>query len=133
MPFTAAVGCQDITLRWGTTDIGVTSMQYSRSAAGEIDITAMSSEVVTDPNNTTHKLVKKSVDYGVIDMGELSCEFYGPGEFNESLVGTRRSLTVGGAVSATFSSVQAYLTQVSTQIAAGDLVKGSCTFKLSEF
>ena len=130
-PFTAAVGCQGIKLKWGTTEIGVTNMQYSRSAAAEIDMTSMGSTVVTDMENTSRKVVKKSVDFGVIDMGELSCEFYGPGAFNENWIGMRRSLTVTG-VEQSPSGVQAFLTQISTQIVAGDLVKGSCTFKLSD-
>lgn len=131
MAFTAAVGCQGLTLKWGTTDIGVTSLKYSGSAAAEIDITGVDGTIITDTENTNRKLIKKTIDYAVIDMGEVSCDFFGPGEFDAKLLGSKRLLKLDGNTSIVFS-VQAFLTQISLDIAAGDLVKGSCTFKLSD-
>jgi hypothetical protein len=104
-------------------------MQHTASAAAEIDITSMQSSVFTDQFLPRRRIVSKSVDYAISDPGELSCEFYGPGGFNYTLLGQQRSLSVpglpGGGV------IPAFLTQISTQIVAGELVKGSCTFKLS--
>lgn len=130
MSFTAVTGCQGITLKWGTTGIGVTRMQYSKSAAAEIDTTGMNATIHQDANNTQRKFVRKSVDYAVVDLGELSCDFYGPGGFNENQVGGRNALSIDGL--AAFSSQQAYLTQISTEVVAGDLIRGSCTFRLSD-
>lgn len=138
MAFTAVSTCQGITLQWGDHIIGVTGMQYSRSAAGEIDITSMSSTIYPDSSNTSRALVRKSIDYSVVDMGELSCEFFGTGSLDETHIGCLKDLSVVGLASTdggdvrTLTAIKAYLTQVSTQIVAGDLVKGSCTFKLSD-
>jgi hypothetical protein len=111
-------------------------MQYNHAASGEIDMTSMSSTIYTDNNNSNHVMVRKCVDYSIVDMGELSCEFYGTGGFDESFVGTYNDLTVSGiggdGLVVQPNGIRAYLTQVSTQIEAGGLVKGSCTFKLSD-
>jgi hypothetical protein len=104
-------------------------MQYNRAAASEIDITGMGATVYQDPQNTNRKFVRRNVDFTVVDMGELNCDFYGPGEFNESHVGLRRQLSIVGGVGNS-PSCEAFLTQISTEIVAGDLIKGSCTFKL---
>jgi hypothetical protein len=128
-PFTAVIGAQGITLRWGTTGIGVTRMQYNKSAAAEIDTTGMNATVYQDANNTSRKFVRKSVDYAVVDLGELSCDFYGRGGFDESQVGGRNAISIDGLTA--FQSQQAYLTQISTEVVAGDLIRGSCTFRLS--
>jgi hypothetical protein len=102
-------------------------MSYSGSAAGEIDITSMNSQTVIDPNFSQHKLVKKSVDYAVIDLGELSCEYLGPTGFGTDLLGTKNTLSVDGLA----LSSQAFLTAISAEVVVGELVRGSCTFKLS--
>lgn len=128
MPFTTALSSHGITLSWGTTTIGVTSMQWSGSSAGEIDITSMESAVVEDEDWSTHKLVMKSVDYSVVDLGELTCEFFGPGGFTTYQIGTQKLLTVGG----TNLSRPAFLTRIGYQISVGEYVKGSCTFRLSD-
>ena len=127
MSFTAVLSSQGITAQWGTTVIGVTRMSYSGSAAGEIDITSMSSTYIADPNFSNHKLIKRDVDYSVIDLGELNCEFFGPGGFNIDLLGTQRTLTVAGID----LSSPAFLTAISSEVVAGELVRGTCTFKLS--
>ena len=127
MPFTTELSSQGITLSWGTTTIGVTRMSYSGSSAGEVDITSMSSTVVTDPNNTDHRLVKKDIDFSVIDLGELSCDFFGPAGFGIDVLGTKNSLSVSGLN----LSSPAFLTAISHEVVVGELVRGSCTFKLS--
>jgi len=127
MPFTTELSSQGITISWGTTVIGVTRMSYSGSAAGEIDITSLSSISVTDPNFSNHKLVKKDVDYSVIDLGELSCDFFGPCGFGINLLGTQRLLSV----SRLNLGSPAFLTAISHEVVVGELVRGSCTFKLS--
>lgn len=128
MAFTTELSSQGITLTWGTTEIGVTRLSYSGSAAAEIDITSLDqSTYVTDPNFSNHKLMKKSVDYGVIDLGEVSCDFFGPAGFNIDLLGTQRSLSVSGLS----LSSPAFLTAISHEVVVGELVRGSCTFKLS--
>jgi hypothetical protein len=125
--FTTELSSQGIIVTWGTTDIGVTRMSYSGSAAGEIDITSMDSMSVTDPNFSTHKLIKKSVDYAVIDLGELSCEYFGPTGFGTDLLGTQATLSVNELG----LNSQAFLTAISAEVVVGELVRGSCTFKLS--
>jgi len=131
MPFSVIQSSHGVNLTWGTTVIHVTSMQYSRSAAAEVDTTGFDNTVYQDPQNTNRKMLVKSVDYAIVDPGELSCEFYGPGGFDETLLGLKRSLSVQGGV-ANSPSGWAVLTQISTQMAVGDLIKGSCTFKLSD-
>lgn len=125
--FTTELSSQGITLSWGDTEFGVTSMRWSGSAASEIDITSMGSETVADEDYSTHVLVKKAIDFAVIDLGELSCEFFGPGGFTTDQIGSQKTLTVNG----TNLSAPAFLTGMSQEIVAGELVKGSCTFKLS--
>ena len=128
MAFTTELSSQGITINWGTTVIGVTRMSYSGSAAAEVDITSMNSTYVTDPNFSDRKLMKKVVDFGVIDLGELSCDFFGPSGFGTDLIGTQRDLSV---TNLNFSS-PAFLTAISTEVVVGELVRGSCTFKLSD-
>lgn len=135
MSFTSAVAVAGVALKWGTTQINPVSLQVSYGAEGEVDMTGMNAAaVVTDPLNSQHKLVAKSVDYSIIDIGELSCEYLGPGQFNTTLVGTKRPLTISIARQTGFSwSSQAFLTRNDHQMQAGDLVRGSCTFKFSRF
>ena len=124
--------CQGITLSWGDDfKFGVTSMSFAVAAAGEVDITSMySSRVWTDPHNTKHKVVMKDIDFGVRDAGELSIEFFGPAP-DHTFVGFRNKITVTGAATTPIKSFDAFLSQSATQIVAGELVKGTCTFKLT--
>jgi hypothetical protein len=87
----------------------------------------MESTSAVDPNFSTHKLMKKSVDYSVIDLGEISCDFFGPHGFDIEDLGTQRTLSVSGLS----LSSPAFLTAMSSEVVAGELVRGSCTFKLS--
>lgn len=127
MAFTTELSSQGITLKWGTTEIGVTRMSYSGSSAGEVDITSMNSTMITDSNNTDHKLLKKEIDYSIIDLGEVTCDFFGPPGFNIDLLGTRNNLSVSGLN----LSAPAFLTGISSEVVVGELVRGTCTFKLS--
>lgn len=127
--FTSIASCQGITLNWGTTVIGVTRLSYSRSSPDEIDITSMESFHNTDSDNSDRRVFIKEVDYTAVDLGEVTCDFFGPGKFDTSLIGMRRSLTIAGMSNS--PSSPAYLTQMSTEVVAGDLIKGTCTFKLT--
>lgn len=119
-----------ITLTWGSTTISATSISYSRSAPSEIDVTSMSSAVYADPENSSRKMVHKSVEYGVIDHGELTVEFFGPGRFGPTSIGQKKMLTVAGLDNAP-SGIFAFLTSLSVQGKAGELITGTCTFRLS--
>jgi hypothetical protein len=120
---------QGIDLSWGTTVIRVTSFSYSRSAQNEVDVTGMSSPAYIDPNNTNNKRSVKEVEYGLIDPGEVQCEFVGPSTFNLSSIGCKAPMSITGLSNA--PSQQAYLTNISIQAKAGELVTGSCTFRLT--
>lgn len=123
--------CQDITLTWGDAfTFGVTSMNFVTSAAAEVDMTSMLSVVYVDPNNSKHKIVLKDYDYGAKEAGELSIEFFGPAP-DHTFVGLRNLVTVTGSATTPIKSFNAFLTQSATQIVAGELVKGTCTFKLT--
>jgi len=126
--FTTEVSSHDITLSWGGRTFGVTAMQWSGSAVSEIDITSMDSLVIEDLNYSGHKLVKKSVDYAVVDLGELTCDYFGPGGFTTDDLGTQSTLSVGGLG----LSKPAFLTKIGWQASVGEYVKGNCTFRLSD-
>jgi hypothetical protein len=128
--FPEVVESQGITVRWGGVNIVVTGIRYNRSAAGEVDVTGIRSFAWTDAANSDNRRVVKEVEYSVIDPGEVECDFVGPSTFDESWVGNRRLLTISGLDNAP-SGVQAYLTNLSIQARAGELVTGSCTFRLS--
>jgi hypothetical protein len=124
---------------WGTTRLSVQSVRASYSAPSEIDITGMQAVVDSDPNQTNRKIVRRQVDYGVRDLGEVSMDFFAGAAVNNfsSLVGTRRPLTFSSTAttSATgyaVTSPYAYLTSFSVQAQVGDFIRGSATFKLSD-
>jgi hypothetical protein len=137
-------------IRWGTTEIIATNISYSRQAQAEVDMTSMESRVELDPENTGRRRVRKSIEFAVMDHGELTIEFVGPGGFNDTHVGLKKTLTVtgtgtgvtnagGGGLTVTGSAAQnfpnnvkAFLTAISVQAAAGDLVRGNCTFRISD-
>lgn len=130
MSFTSVTTCQGITLNWGGTTIGVTRLSVSRSSPSETDVTGISAAWRSDPNFSDRKVVYKELEYGVVDQGEISCDFFGPGTFDQTKLGMKAQLTISGYTPAV--SMPAYLTQLSTEVVAGDLIRGSCTFKLSE-
>lgn len=150
MAWPKAVAAQGIKITWGTTEIIATSVSYNRQAQGEIDITSMESSVLTDQENTNRRTVKKSIEFAVVDHGELNLEFVGPGGFNETHIGLKKKLVITGSGSGISIStgsgvqvtgnpaenfptgVQAFLTAISVQASAGELVRGNCTFRLSD-
>lgn len=99
----------------------------------------MNAVVDSDPNNTNRKIVRRQVDFGVRDVGEVSFDFVADTTSVglEGLIATRRSVSFssvssGGVGAFTLSSPHAFLTSVSYQAQVGDLVRGSLTFKLSD-
>lgn len=132
MSFTTIVSSQGITLQWGSHVIGVTRLSYSKSASEEIDISSFLSNHYTDPGNSDRRVLIKDVDYAVQDKGEITCDFFGPGNFGWQDVGMMKNIYINGL--AGYGNLgNAYLTQCSTEVVAGDLVRGTCTFKLTNF
>lgn len=127
-----------VSLSWGSIELQVTGMQYSRSAAAEVDITSMgvvggsADTVVVDNFDSGHAMVVKSIDYGVIDPGSLSIDYYDVGQLNESHVGMKRPLTVVGSPEDTAPARLAFLAELGSQYKAGEFVMGSATFKFTD-
>jgi hypothetical protein len=125
---------------WGTTGLAVQSLRFSCAAPAEIDITGMDAVVDTDPNMTDRKIVRRQVDYGVRDLGEVSVDFVaGTAVDNFSrLIGTRRPLNfktsggISGVQGYSLTSPYAFLTSFSIQAQVGDYIRGSLTLKLSD-
>jgi|688.fasta_scaffold146903_4 hypothetical protein len=135
-----AVSSQGIACAWGTTVIEVTSLQYNRSASAEIDITGVDSAATTDPNWSTRRVVVKSTEYGVVDPGEVQLEFVANAAVMllRDHVGYKRLLSLSnspapGGVGPVNVSVNAILSQFSIQSQVGEVVRGNCTFRLTEF
>jgi hypothetical protein len=132
-------------LTWGTHSLVVTSISVSADAGGEIDVTSMSSEVVSDPYNSSRKLVVRDYDtwasskYG----NEMSVEFVCGTQMAKSdtlaMVGSKRNLTLAfktgdgpsGSFETYISSQTALLTQLQVTGSVGELMRGSMTFKIS--
>jgi hypothetical protein len=125
---------------WGDTRLNVQSVRASYSAPSEIDITGMKAIVDSDPNDTNRKIVRRQVDYGVRDLGEVSLEFVANTSVSNfsNLIGTRRSFSFvssSGSLDVagySLTSPFAYLTSFSIQAQVGDFIRGSATFKLSD-
>jgi hypothetical protein len=92
----------------------------------------MESKTQDDKNNTNRRVVRKSVEFAVVDLGEVNMEFVGPGGFNDSYIGMKSQLSITGSAAANFPTQQAFLTALSVQASAGELVRGNCTFRLSD-
>lgn len=133
-------------LEWGTTKFFVTSLSVSAAAGNEIDITSMSSEVVTDPENTSRRLVKQDFDSCfATDGGEVSIEFFAPtGNWIFSSIGMKKTMNlrfpideIGTVVLASNNPNSlgiiktAVMTQAQISASAGDYIRGSATFRLS--
>lgn len=137
MPFLSPHGSPTATkgleCTWAGFTFEVKSLSYSRSAAAEIDITCMGSAVETDSNNSTRKLVVKSVEYGIVDPGEVQLEFV------TNVTGLTLSGFIGRKSELKFNTdefevaSQAVLTQFSSQMQVGEFVTCNCTFKFTEF
>jgi hypothetical protein len=131
MAWPVAAAAAGIKIKWGTTEIIATNISYSRQAQSEVDMTSMESTVEVDSENTDRKRVRKSVEFVVMDHGEVTIEFASPCDFNDTHIGLKKTLTVTGALNFP-TGKQAFLTAISVQAAAGDLVRGNCTFRLSD-
>ena len=136
------VSGQGVTFTWGTTSFLLTSLNLSNSSGSEIDITSMSSEVVTDSENTSRKLIAQDYDscFSARGGGELSIEFFADSSIANSnyldLVGSQRTIDLKfpgpDGVGVGFSVNQTgLLTQMTLGVATGEFVKGSASFKLS--
>jgi len=125
---------QGLSCTWGVTAFNVTSLQYNASTSGEIDITGMDASVLSDPNWSSRKLVYKSVEYGVVDPGEVQIEFFANASavLLSNSIGAKRLLSFSGEGESFSVSFNAILTQFSVQMQLGEYVKGNCTFKLTE-
>lgn len=128
--FPFAATAQGINVTWGTTTITITSLSYSRSAESEVDVTAMDSYLVSDTENTDRPpRLMKEVEYTIVDPGELQCEFIGPGDFGDEAPGLMKTLAVTGLTNC--NGGRAILKSMSVQAKAGELITGSCTFRLT--
>jgi len=113
-------------------------MQYSRSAAAEVDITSMgvvggpAVTVVEDDYDSGHRLIVKSIDYGMVDPGQLSVDYYDVGQLDESHIGKKRPLTVVGSPEDSAPARHAFLTELGSQYKVGEFVIGNATFKFSD-
>lgn len=100
----------------------------------------MQAIVDSDPNDTERKIVRRQVDYGVRDLGEVSLDFVANTSVNgfSRLIGTRKAFSFTSSSSSpgiggySLTSPYAYLTSFSIQAQVGDFVRGSLTFKLSD-
>ena len=138
MPYISSHGA---TLTWGTFTFQITSLQVAANAGSEIDITSMSSEVVSDPANNNRKMVVPDFDtassarYG----SEISVEFYAGLGITAAnyfdVVGSKRAftLTLPGESTGTSLSINkmAILTQMQLGATTGEYVKGSATFRVT--
>lgn len=141
MPYISSHGA---TFTWGTLTFQITSLQVSANAGSDIDITSMSSEVVSDPANTDRKMVVPDYDTAVSARygSEMSIEFFASRDITAAnyfdVVGSKRTFTLtlppgeGTAASGTFSiNKTAILTQMSLGAATGEYVKGSASFRVT--
>lgn len=141
MPY---ISSQGATFTWGTYTFQVSSLQVSGNAGSEIDMTSMSSEVVTDPQNSTRKMLVPDYDVAVSARygSEMSIEFFASRDITAAnyfdVVGSKRAFTLklppgeGAAGSGNFSiNKTAILTSMSLGAATGEYVKGSATFRVT--
>lgn len=132
------------TLTWGTHSLTVTSVSVAADGGSEIDMTSMSSEVISDPYNSNRKLIVQDFDSYVSPKygSELSVEFYCGTQMAKSdtltMVGSRRNLTfriqTGDTPSVAevyISSATAILTKLDISGSVGELMRGSASFKIS--
>lgn len=140
----ALITSHGASLTWGGNTFQVTSLQVSASAGSEIDITSMSSEVVSDPEDDSRKMIVPDYDTAVSARygSEMSIEFFASRDITATnyldVVGSNRSFTLtipsgegatlGGGMSI---SKQAILTSMSLGAATGEFVKGSASFRVT--
>lgn len=134
---------QGAVCRWGTTEFHITSLSVSNSAGQEIDITSMSSQVTTDPDDTKRNFIAQDFDcaFSAQGGGEIAIEFLADNSIGDpwSCVGYKRLIDIKAGQGAPgqfghnfFWLGTAILTQVQAQLSTGDFIKGSAVFKLSK-
>lgn len=129
---------------WGTTSFYLTSIQVNAQAGSEIDITSMSSEVVTDPQNSSHKLVVPDFDTSISARygTDISIEFMADTQIAQAnyfdCVGSKRKLSVSfrrsdsnNAQGFRITERPAILMNMSIGAQSGEFVRGSAMFRLS--
>jgi len=133
------------TFTWGTVTLHVTALQVNAQSGGEIDITSMSSEVISDPANSRHKLVVPDYDTGISARygTDVQMEFLAGAEITATnffdVVGSKRLLTIKlpknidetATVGFQILDRTAILTQMSLGLSVGEMVQGSATFRIS--
>jgi hypothetical protein len=103
-----------------------------------MDITSMGivggpeDTVMEDEFDTGHRLVVKSIDYGVLDPGQLSIEYFDNGQLGEEHVGKKRKLVVTGSPEDSAPNRFAFLTELGSQYKVGEFVVSTATFKFSD-
>ncbi len=145
LPGGEPVSSQGVSCSWGDVTMTATSVQFQQAAAAEYDITGFDARITADPGNTCHFLVTKSVDYAVIEPGELNVDFIA----NMSALGLTSKIGLSKLVtfkqqpssggSALIQSAPsfnitatAFLTSISLNAQVGQFITGNCTFKLSD-
>lgn len=127
-----------VTLTWGSIQLDVTSISFSQSAAAEIDITSMgvvgglADTVIEDEEDDRHRLVVKSIDYAVLEPGQLSIEYFDQGQLNETHVGKKRKLVAVGSSEDSIPQRFAFLTERGGQYKVGEFVMATAVFKFSD-
>lgn len=137
---------------WAGVTLEATSVTYSASAGDEIEITSLASGVITDPNNSYRKYVRREYDTCFAgEAAEVTVEFFAKHGANlTALVGHKRPLSVtmpdtevGGTVTtvsnATLADVNqrhsfgmdAILSSLQLTATTGEYVRGSATFRMT--
>jgi hypothetical protein len=140
MPYVSAHGA---TFTWGTFTFQITSLQVAANAGSEIDITSMSSEVVSDPANSNRKMIVPDYDTAMSARygSDFSIEFYASPDLTATnyfdVVGSKRAFTfklpsneLGTGVGLSIQKT-AILTQMQLGATTGEYVKGSATFRVT--
>jgi hypothetical protein len=140
MPY---ISPQGATFTWGTFTFQIASLQVSANAGSEIDITSMSSEVVSDPSNSDRKMIVPDYDTSVSARygSDFSIEFYASPNLTAThyfdVVGSKRAFwlrfpsnELGQGVGLSIQKT-AILTQMQLGATTGEYVKGSATFRVT--
>lgn len=137
---------------WAGVTLEATSVTYSASAGDEIEITSLASGVITDPNNSYRKYVRREYDTCFAgEAAEVTVEFFAKHGANlTALVGHKRPLSVtmpgdefGGTVTTISNggladlnrlhsfSMDAILSSLQLTATTGEHVRGSATFRMT--
>lgn len=133
-----------LTFSWGTTEFHLTSIQVNAQAGSEIDITSMSSEVVSDSQNFRHKKVVPDFDTSISARygTDIQIEFFAGDQLTVTnffdCLGSKRlmGLSIPRNADVTSTSIRiltktAILTQLTYSGSVGQYVTGNATFRVS--